>query len=54
MNPKQWWLLIGLDLLVVVGLLLVWVDWFVCVYSPFGQLGPMMILAWVDDSGFSL
>ena len=53
-NPKWWWLWIGLDSLVVVGLLLVWVDWFVCVCSLFGQLGSLMILAWVDWIGFSL
>ena len=53
-NPKWWWLWIDLDSLVVVGLLLVWVDWFVCVWSLFGQLGSLMILAWVDWIGFSL
>ena len=54
-SPRWWWLRIGLDSLVVVGLLLVWVDWFVCVWSLFGQLGPLMILAWVFSvvcSGF--
>ena len=34
-NPRRWWLWFGLVSLVVVGLLLVWVDWFVCVWSPF-------------------
>ena len=31
MNPRWWWLVVvdWLDLLVVVGLLLVWVNWFV-------------------------
>ena len=53
-NSKRWWLWIGLVSLVVVGLLLVWVDWFVCFVSSFGRLGPLMILVWVDDSGFSL
>ena len=53
-NSKRWWLWIGLVSLVVVGLLLVWVDWFVCFLSSFGRLGPLMILVWVDDSGFSL
>ena len=53
-NSKRWWLWIGLVSLVVVGLLLVWVDWFVCFWSSFGRLGPLMILAWVDDGGFSL
>ena len=53
-NSRRWWLWIGLVSLVVVGLLLVWVDWFVCFWSSFGQLGPLMILDWVDDSGFSL
>ena len=53
-NSKRWWLWIGLVSLVVVGLLLVWVDWFVCFLSSFGWLGPLMILVWVDDSGFSL
>ena len=53
-NSKRWWLWIGLVSLVVVGLLLVWVDWFVCFWSSFGRLGPLMILAWVDDNGFSL
>ena len=53
-NPRWWWLWIGLVSLVVVGLLLVWVDWFVCVWSPFSQLGSLMILAWVNDSGFSI
>ena len=52
-NSKRWWLWIGLVWLVVVGLL-VWVDWFVCFLSSFGRLGPLMILVWVDDSGFSL
>ena len=47
MNPKRWWLWIGLNSLVVVGLLLVWVDWFVSVWSLFGWLGSLMILAWV-------
>ena len=49
-----WWLWIGLVSLVVEDLLLVWVDMFVCIWSPFGRLGPLMILAWVDDRGFSL
>ena len=53
-NSKRWCLWIGLVWLVVVGLLLVWVDWFVCFWSFFGRLGPLMILAWVDDNGFSL
>ena len=53
-NSRQWWLWIGLVSLVVVGLLLVCVDWFVCFCSSFGRLGPLMILAWVNDSGFSL
>ena len=38
----------------MVGLLLVRVDWFDCFCSSFRQLGLLMILAWVDDSGFSL
>ena len=53
-NPRLWRLWIGLFSLVVVGLLLVWVDWFVCVWSPFSRLGSLTILAWVNDSGFSL
>ena len=53
-NPKWWWLWIGLDSLVVVGLLLVWVNWCFCVWSLFDQLGSLMILAWVDWIGFSL
>ena len=53
-NSKRWWLWIGLVSLVVVGLLLVWVDWFACFWFSFGRLGSLMILAWIDDSGFSL
>ena len=53
-NSKRWWLWISLVSLVVVGLLLVWANWFVCFWSSFGRFGPLMILAWVDDNGFSL
>ena len=42
-NSKPWWLWIGLVSLVVVGLLLVWVDWLVCFWSSFGRLGLLMI-----------
>ena len=51
-NSKRWWLWIGLVSLVVVGLLLVWVDWFVCFWSSFGRLGPLMILLGLMIVGF--
>ena len=51
-NSKWWWLWIGLVSLIVVDLLLVWVNWFVCFWSSFGWFGSLMILAWVDDNGF--
>ena len=44
-NSRRWWLWIGLVSLVVVGLLLVWVDWFVCFCSSFWSVGS------VDDFG---
>ena len=44
-NSKRWWLWIGLVSLVVVGLLLVWVDWFVCFCSSFWSVGS------IDDFG---
>ena len=45
MNSKRWWLWIGLVSLVVVGLLLVWVDWFVCFLVFLWSVGS------VDDFG---
>ena len=45
-NSKRWWLWIGLVSLVVVGLLLVWVDWFVCLFLVF-----LWLVGSVDDFG---
>ena len=44
-NSRRWWLWIDLVSLVVVGLLLVWVDWFVCFCSSFWSVGS------IDDFG---
>ena len=51
-HPKWWWLWIGLDSLVVVGLLLVWVNWCFCVWSLFDQLGSLMIWLGLIGLGF--